>query len=125
MFLEKTKEIGGTLIQDIEGSERHRRVDNKFIIKEKSILWSILKKPWIIGKCAHHQAIGKLAKNFKVNCLDEDYMIHGIEHKDPNHWVLAVQWHPERTQESEDNNKIFGEFIRQASEYKSKTSYFS
>jgi len=38
MFLEKTKEIGGTLIQDIEGSERHRRVDNKFIIKEKSIL---------------------------------------------------------------------------------------
>jgi putative glutamine amidotransferase len=43
----------------------------------------------------HHQGIRKLAPNFRCGALAPDGLIEAYEGKDPNWWVVGVQWHPE------------------------------
>ena len=43
----------------------------------------------------HHQGIRRLAPIFRVGALAPDGLIEAFEGKDPNWWVVGVQWHPE------------------------------
>jgi len=47
---------------------------------------------------AHHQAVGRLGADLRVNCRAEDGTVEGIEWEEPKGkpFLLAVQWHPER-----------------------------
>ena len=47
---------------------------------------------------SHHQAIGRLGDNLTVTAVSlEDGVVEAIELDSPNHFVVGVQWHPERT----------------------------
>jgi putative glutamine amidotransferase len=61
----------------------------------------------------HHQAIDELAPGLTINATAEDGCIEGFEHEDS--WIMAVQWHPERTAASDPQQQaLFDELGRQA-----------
>jgi putative glutamine amidotransferase len=47
---------------------------------------------------SHHQAAAVIGDGLKVSAIcREDGIIEAIEGVDDSHYVLAVQWHPERS----------------------------
>ena len=47
---------------------------------------------------SHHQAIARLGDRLKISAISsEDEVVEAVELDAPDHFVLGVQWHPERT----------------------------
>ena len=124
---------GGTLYQDLKyaglDSNSHKQKENticnyKHTVKvEKNSLLSqmIPDKEILYVNSFHHQAIKDLSKGFVVDAKSEDGIIEAIHLKDENHWIFAVQWHPEQQiRISDDFLPIFKEFVNQAIEYRDK-----
>jgi putative glutamine amidotransferase len=65
---------------------------------------------------SHHQAIRVPGDNLTVSAVSpKDGVIEAVELDSPEHFVLAVQWHPERTYESSAFSRaIFGAFVHAA-----------
>jgi putative glutamine amidotransferase len=65
---------------------------------------------------SHHQAIGVAGDNLLVSAVSpEDGVIEAVELDSLEHFVLAVQWHPERTYTSNAFSRaIFGAFVQAA-----------
>ncbi len=66
---------------------------------------------------SHHQAIRVPGDNLLVNAVSpQDGVIEGVELDSADQFVLAVQWHPERTYtESAFSRAIFAGFVQAAS----------
>lgn len=45
---------------------------------------------------SHHQAVRDLGSGLRVAALAPDGVVEAIEHDPHKHWVVGVQWHPER-----------------------------
>lgn len=45
---------------------------------------------------SHHQSICKLGNGLRVAAVAPDGVIEAVEHEPHKHWVVGVQWHPER-----------------------------
>jgi putative glutamine amidotransferase len=45
---------------------------------------------------SHHQSIRDLGRGLRVAALAPDGVIEAVEHEPHKHWVVGVQWHPER-----------------------------
>ena len=45
---------------------------------------------------SHHQAVRELGHGLRVAAVAPDGVIEAIEHEPHKHWVVGVQWHPER-----------------------------
>lgn len=43
----------------------------------------------------HHQAVAEVRQDFKIAAISDDGIVEAIESKDPNRYVIGVQWHPE------------------------------
>lgn len=65
---------------------------------------------------SHHQAVRVLGDQLRASAVSpEDGVIEAVELDAPDHFVLGVQWHPERTcAESALSRAIFGAFVREA-----------
>jgi putative glutamine amidotransferase len=65
---------------------------------------------------SHHQAIRTPGDNLLVTAVSpEDGVIEAVELDSPEHFVVAVQWHPERSYtQSAFSRAIFGTFVRAA-----------
>ena len=63
---------------------------------------------------SHHQAIERAGDNLRVTALSpQDQVIEAVELDSPDHFVLGVQWHPERTYAvSPLSREIFAAFVR-------------
>lgn len=63
---------------------------------------------------SHHQAIARVGDNLRVTAVSpRDQVIEAVELDSPDHFVLGVQWHPERTYTlSPFSRAIFAEFVR-------------
>ncbi len=65
---------------------------------------------------SHHQAVGVLGNRLRVSATSPvDGVVEAVELDDSEHFVLGVQWHPERTYEqSALSRSIFANFVRAA-----------
>jgi putative glutamine amidotransferase len=65
---------------------------------------------------SHHQAAGTVGDGLRVVARSEkDQVIEALEATAPDHFVLAVQWHPERSLGDDDPSRaIFQAFIQAA-----------
>jgi len=124
--------LGGTLIPDIptagkenhskycEGQDRYHNIE----ILHDSELSKITNIVFGDVNSAHHQSADIIAKRLKINALSDDRVVEGLEFDtshstEPNsvaersgsHFLMLVQWHPERIINAEQNN--FSYKIRQ------------
>jgi putative glutamine amidotransferase len=69
---------------------------------------------------SHHQAVRSVGDNLLVSAAcPQDGVIEAVELDSPDHFVVGVQWHPERTYEqSAVSRAIFAEFVKAVSDWK-------
>lgn len=120
----------GTLVQDIESTVDHaagRTVAqaHTVIIDPKSLLAKVIgagngSHTTVPVNSSHHQSADKIGHGLQVvaHCA-EDGIIEALEGTAPDHFVLAVQWHPERSvnesaELAQSANAIFRAFIEAA-----------
>ena len=126
----------GTLVQDLTTSVNHdpgRTVAEAHKVKldPQSKLASILRAagalpkdddPAITVNSSHHQAAEVVGDGLKLVAWSaDDDVKEAVEGTDEDHFVLAVQWHPERTYEGDAASRaLFQAFIRAAAEWHKK-----
>jgi putative glutamine amidotransferase len=113
---------GGTLIQhlpDVVGHEEHTGGTMQNYQLEAGSLAGRLMGTAPRGKSYHHQAVDRLGSGLRVVGRNEDGTVEAIEDTD-GRWIVGVQWHPERTMESEESQALFRAFVAKATEYKEK-----
>lgn len=69
---------------------------------------------------SHHQAIGIVGDGLRVTArCPQDAVVEGIEGQQPGHFVLGLQWHPERSMETSPASRmVFRRFIEAASAWR-------
>ncbi len=69
---------------------------------------------------SHHQAVGIVGDGLRVVArCPEDGVVEGVEGTAADHFVLAVQWHPERTYASSAASRaLFARFLAEARAWK-------
>jgi putative glutamine amidotransferase len=121
---------GGSLIQDLKTPVNHRpgrEVVEAHPVKiaEGSRLTRILS---LAGESdpqvnsSHHQAIREVGKDLRMTAISpNDAVVEAVELDTPDHFVVGVQWHPERTcEQSGFSRAIFSAFIEAAEEWQNK-----
>ena len=116
----------GTLVQHIENTTINhaagRAVEfaHDVQIAPASKLASMLGLAEVRVNSSHHQAAERAGDGLKVVAqCPADGVIEALEGTAPDHFVLAVQWHPERTYEKDEaSKKIFREFVKAARAWK-------
>ncbi|MGZ4832310.1 MAG: gamma-glutamyl-gamma-aminobutyrate hydrolase family protein [Terriglobales bacterium] len=70
----------------------------------------------VVVNSSHHQGAGIVGDGLRVAARSQpDGVIEALEGTDPDHFVIAVQWHPERSfGEDEPSRAIFQAFIQAA-----------
>jgi putative glutamine amidotransferase len=118
----------GSLIQDLQTQVNHqpgRTVVEAHPVKigAGSRLAGLLAESTVAPKggvahvnSSHHQAIGTPGDQLRVSAVSlADGVIEAVELDSPEHFVVGVQWHPERTYaESALSRAIFRAFVREA-----------
>ena len=116
----------GSLVQDIESSIKHdagRKVPQAHTVdvEPDSMLATILGAAQDVPvNSSHHQAAAVVGESLRVVARSSlDGVIEALEGTLPDHFVLAVQWHPERSvndsaELAEPARKIFQAFIAAA-----------
>jgi len=126
----------GTLVQDLIGpmpvnhkAGRSVAIAHSAAIEPDSLLGSIIaseESPETEGflrlpiNSSHHQAIGTPGDNLRVSArCPQDGVIEAVEGgQSPDHFVLGVQWHPERSYEiSPASQALFRRFIEEAANW--------
>ncbi len=114
----------GTLVQHIESAVNHEAgrkvpVAHQVQIEAGSQLAKIIDSSPLSSvpvNSSHHQSADVIGDGLAVvaRCL-QDGIIEGLEGTSPDHFVLAVQWHPERSfEDDERSRKIFEALVRAA-----------
>jgi putative glutamine amidotransferase len=114
----------GTLVQHIESAVNHEAgrkvpVAHNVEIEPGSKLAEILGISGIIpANSSHHQSADVIGDGLKITArCPEDGIVEAIEGTSPDHFVVAVQWHPERSfEDDEHSRKIFRALVEAAKE---------
>src|SRR3954447_3009571 len=112
----------GTLVQHIESKISHEAgrtvpIAHNVEITPGSLLSKIVKSAdKIPANSSHHQSADVIGDGLKVVArCPEDGIIEAVEGTSPEHFVLAVQWHPERSVDDDENSRaIFKALIEAA-----------
>lgn len=117
----------GSLIQDLKTAVNHRPgreivEAHPVAIASGSRLTAILAEAGeqeVKVNSSHHQAIRAPGDNLRVSAVSPiDGVIEAVELDAPNHFVVGVQWHPERTYaQSGFSRALFSEFVKAANEW--------
>jgi len=76
--------------------------------------------PELTVNSSHHQAVGVAGDGLRVSArCPEDGVIEALESTQPGQWVVAVQWHPERSYADDAASRaLFRALIRASQERK-------
>jgi putative glutamine amidotransferase len=118
----------GSLVQHIESKVNHSpgakvEVAHKVMVAENSLLAKGIleagKAAAVPVNSSHHQSADVIGDGLRAvaHCA-EDGVIEAIEGTIPGHYVLAVQWHPEKSFENDQvSRKLFRAFVESAREW--------
>jgi len=117
--------LGGDLVQDIDSDvedakkhpagERGKASYHWIEIAPGSRLSRIMGARRVRVNSSHHQANGRLGYGVRKVAWSQDGVIEGIE-RAGEHFVLGVQWHPERMwRRAPRQSRLFGAFVAAAS----------
>jgi putative glutamine amidotransferase len=142
----------GTLIQDLPTCKPASPVDHAagsavldahlVNISQRSRLASILGLAGTLGpplelkdtcewpklsvNSSHHQAVAEPGDQLEIVAVCTDGVIEALERVTADHFVIAVQWHPERTYEtSAASRALFRAFVEAASAWKPRPIHAS
>jgi putative glutamine amidotransferase len=119
----------GTLIQDIpsetgsvvhhgktdlEAGAKMGDLEHRAHLMEGTRLAMLAGETGVTINSSHHQAIDKPGDSLIVSCRSEDGIVEGVEWADKAHWIVGVQWHPERMQNDPLARKLFQDFVSAA-----------
>lgn len=111
----------GTLNQHIPDQLHHHEHEGgtlqAYQVEPQTQFASIVATDEVKGKSFHHQAIDQVGKGLKVVARHEDGTIEAIEGTGPR-WMVAVQWHPERTPDDPASQRLFASFVEAARQYR-------
>ena len=115
--------LGGTLYQDLKSQrsdciahQQHQiapYASHLVTIEKDSKLHEILGSTSIMTNSHHHQAVKDIAPGLAITAWASDGVVEGFEKTDHPYFV-AVQWHPERLVEWEENaahKRLFSTFV--------------
>jgi putative glutamine amidotransferase len=116
---------GGSLVQHINSPVNHeagRKVPqaHKIRVEPVSRLATILASGSGQGlevpvNSSHHQAAAAVGQGLRAVAISpDDQVIEAVEGTSPEHFVLAVQWHPERSLDDENSRALFCALISAA-----------
>ena len=116
----------GTLVQHIENTninhEAGRKVEfaHDVEVTPGSRLSRVLGAARVRVNSSHHQSAMLPGDGLRIVAkCPEDGIIEALEGTSQDHFVLAVQWHPERTYQVDEPSKaIFREFVKAAGSWK-------
>src|SRR5260370_6136344 len=114
----------GSLVQDIESKINHSargvEIAHRVIVEPGTLLAEEIDRGShelaIQVNSSHHQAADIVGDGLRVaaRCA-EDSVIEAVEGTLPGHYVLAVQWHPERGfDKDESSRRLFQSFVEAA-----------
>jgi len=108
--------LGGSLYQDIglqvpdpikHGAARPgEKVFHDVDILEGTMLSRIMGTPRIRVRSAHHQSVKNPGTGLHLSAVSHDRVIEALEPRTKN-FLLAVQWHPEKTPNDKYSKKLF------------------
>ena len=113
--------LGGTLVQHIPGSVPGAVEHNREARHDVKIESATMLADWASGEqhlqvnSWHHQSIDRPGKGLHVAAVAPDGVIEAVQGEDPDHFVVAVQWHPERIWKNEPiSARLFQELVKAA-----------
>ena len=116
----------GSLLQYIESPVNHEAgrkvaIAHDIVVEPNSLLARIVKEGHgdpkrVPVNSSHHQSAEVMGEGLRISArCPDDGIIEGIEGTDPRHFVLAVQWHPERSvDEDAPSRAIFSALVEAA-----------
>lgn len=113
----------GTLVQHLDNHSQGRAVEKAHQVKieQGSRLSEIVgwEQGWV--NSSHHQAVERVGSGLHVVARAEDGTTEAVEGGAANHFVLGVQWHPERTTDNDEASRaIFRAFVEAARRWKER-----
>jgi len=112
--------LGGKLYQDIDQqirrpiahgpARRGEAVFHDVDILEGTLLSSIMGVSRIRVRSAHHQSVKNPGRGLHLSAVAHDKVIEALEPRSKQ-FLLAVQWHPEKTPNDRYSKKLFAAFI--------------
>jgi putative glutamine amidotransferase len=114
----------GTLVQHIVSSIDHSP-EKKLLFAHDAclvpgtILEQVVHRSSVLVNSSHHQAAETVGDGLRVSArCPDDRVIEALEGIDLSHYVLAVQWHPERSfEEDVPSRRLFERLIRAAQQW--------
>jgi putative glutamine amidotransferase len=122
----------GSLVQHIVSPEIDHAIGSKVAVAHTVTVDPKSKIAKIVGpvehdlkhvpvNSSHHQSADVVGDGLRVVARSEDETIEAVEGTNPEHFVLAVQWHPERTFDTDAASQaLFKSFVEEARKYKPK-----
>jgi putative glutamine amidotransferase len=118
---------GGTLLQHIDSPVNHEagrevRIAHTVDVDSSSKVGKIVAPGGtethvsVAVNSSHHQSAEKIGDGLRVVArCPQDGIIEALEGTSPNHFVLAVQWHPERSVEDDEGSRAIFRALIEAS----------
>ena len=100
--------VHNRLIKDSNGNVDKSLAAHEVYFEKPSFFYDVYQEKAKVNSF-HHQAIKKVAPNFKIVGKTNDNIVEAIE--DRSHHIYACQWHPERMINHQEHLALFEKFV--------------